>query len=62
MNGDGTNGDSAANGRRSGNRAVSRHAQKAQFDARNRMAEAMDRAKAAELALTELLGSLRAAK
>jgi hypothetical protein len=43
-------------------RSASRQAQKAQFDTRTKLAEAMDTAKAAELALRELVGSFRAAK
>ncbi|KAI8628416.1 hypothetical protein F5Y19DRAFT_137695 [Xylariaceae sp. FL1651] len=43
-------------------RAPSRVAQKMQFDARQRLADAMDTARAAELALRELLSSMRAAK
>ncbi|KAH7021042.1 uncharacterized protein B0I36DRAFT_28221 [Microdochium trichocladiopsis] len=39
-----------------------RAAQKAQLEARHRLADAMDTARAAELALRELLSSLRAAK
>ena len=39
-----------------------RVAQKAQLDARQRLSDAMDTAKAAELALREVLGSLRAAQ
>lgn len=43
-------------------RAPSRAAQKQQFDARQKLADAMDTARAAELALRELLSSWRAAK
>lgn len=44
-------------------RTVSRQAaSKAQFDARSKLADAMDTARAAELALRELIGSWRAAK
>lgn len=44
-------------------RSASRQvAQKAQLDARNRLTDAADTAKAAELALRELIGSVRAAK
>lgn len=43
-------------------RAPSRAAQKIQFDAKQRLADAMDTARAAELALRELLSSMRAAK
>ncbi|RYC55737.1 hypothetical protein CHU98_g10465 [Xylaria longipes] len=43
-------------------RAPSRVAQKVQFDTKQRLAEAMDTARAAELALRELLSSIRAAK
>lgn len=58
-NGD-TNGNAARNGQQ---RSVSRQAaHKAQFDARSKLTDANDSARAAELALRELLGSLRAAK
>ncbi|KAI0204498.1 hypothetical protein F4808DRAFT_474993 [Astrocystis sublimbata] len=43
-------------------RAPSRVAQKTQLDTKQRMAEAVDTARAAELALRELLSSIRAAK
>ncbi|KAI1451546.1 hypothetical protein F4805DRAFT_93524 [Annulohypoxylon moriforme] len=43
-------------------RAPSRTVQKSQLDARQRLADAMDTARAAELALREMLSSLRAAK
>lgn len=43
-------------------RAPSRAAQKIQFDTKHRLADAMDTARAAELALRELLSSIRAAK
>ncbi|RYP75826.1 hypothetical protein DL771_002090 [Monosporascus sp. 5C6A] len=43
-------------------RVPSRVTQKAQLDARQRLADTMDTARAAELALRELLGSWRAAK
>lgn len=43
-------------------RAPSRAAQKQQFDARQKLADALDTARAAELALRELLSSWRAAK
>ncbi|EQL04033.1 hypothetical protein OCS_00280 [Ophiocordyceps sinensis CO18] len=44
-------------------RTVSKHAaQKAQFDVKQKLADAMDTARAAELALRELLSSWRAAK
>jgi hypothetical protein len=44
-------------------RTVSRQAaQRAQFDAKQKLADAMDTARAAELALRELVGSWRAAK
>lgn len=43
-------------------RAPSRAAQKQQLEARQRLADAVDTARAAELALRELLGSWRAAK
>ncbi|KAI1341262.1 hypothetical protein F5Y15DRAFT_377490 [Xylariaceae sp. FL0016] len=43
-------------------RAPSRVAQKTQLDARQKLADAMDTARAAELALRELLSSFRAAK
>ncbi|KAI2468175.1 hypothetical protein F4781DRAFT_432593 [Annulohypoxylon bovei var. microspora] len=43
-------------------RAPSRTVQKSQLDARQRLADAMDTARATELALRELLSSLRAAK
>ncbi|KAI0467504.1 hypothetical protein F4859DRAFT_517941 [Xylaria cf. heliscus] len=43
-------------------RAPSRAAQKVQFDTKQRLADAMDTARAAELALRELLSSIRAAK
>ncbi|KAI0426252.1 hypothetical protein F5Y09DRAFT_70410 [Xylaria sp. FL1042] len=43
-------------------RAPSRVAQKMQFDTKQRLADAMDTARAAELALRELLSSMRAAK
>ncbi|KAI1118613.1 hypothetical protein F5Y14DRAFT_399156 [Nemania sp. NC0429] len=43
-------------------RVPSRAAQKMQFDAKQRLADAMDTARAAELALRELLSSMRAAK
>lgn len=60
---DAPNGDSVPNGRRPAiQRAASRQIQKAQYDSRNKAVDAADRARAAELALTELLGSLRAAK
>ncbi|KAL7621897.1 hypothetical protein AAE478_007397 [Parahypoxylon ruwenzoriense] len=49
--------------RRSGlQRVPSRTAQKSQLDARQKLADAMDTARAAELALRELLSSWRAAK
>lgn len=58
-NGD-TNGNTARNGQQ---RSASRQAaHKAQFDARTKLTDANDSARAAELALRELLGSLRAAK
>ncbi|KAI0413146.1 hypothetical protein F5X98DRAFT_297234 [Xylaria grammica] len=43
-------------------RAPSRVAQKMQFDTKQRLADAVDTARAAELALRELLSSMRAAK
>lgn len=43
-------------------RVPGRIAQKAQLDARQRLTDAMDTARAAELALRELLGSVRAAQ
>jgi hypothetical protein len=43
-------------------RAPSRAAQRMQLDARQKLADAMDTARAAELALRELLSSMRAAK
>jgi hypothetical protein len=43
-------------------RAPSRAAQKVQFDAKQKLSDAMDTARAAELALRELLSSMRAAK
>ncbi|CAJ2504707.1 Uu.00g121010.m01.CDS01 [Anthostomella pinea] len=43
-------------------RAPSRAAQKVQLDTKHKLADAMDTARAAELALRELLGSWRAAK
>lgn len=43
-------------------RAPSRMTQKAQLDSRQKLADAMDTARAAELALREILSSLRAAK
>ncbi|KAI1101261.1 hypothetical protein F4804DRAFT_16068 [Jackrogersella minutella] len=43
-------------------RAPSRTVQKSQLDARQKLADAMDTARAAELALREMLSSLRAAK
>ncbi|KAI0894597.1 hypothetical protein F4806DRAFT_471948 [Annulohypoxylon nitens] len=43
-------------------RAPSRTIQKNQFDARHKLTDAMDTARAAELALREMLSSLRAAK
>jgi hypothetical protein len=43
-------------------RAPSRAAQKVQFDEKQRLADAIDTARAAELALRELLSSMRAAK
>lgn len=49
-------------GRQGPPRAPSRAAQKIQFDAKQRLADAMDTARAAELALRELLSSMRAAK
>ncbi|CAG9943822.1 unnamed protein product [Clonostachys rosea f. rosea IK726] len=43
-------------------RSVSRQAQKAQFDVKHKLSDAMDTARAAELALRELISSWRAAK
>jgi hypothetical protein len=60
------NGDATpdnANKRQAGQRNVSRQvAQKAQYDVKHKLADAMDTARAAELALRELLSSWRAAK
>lgn len=57
------NGDGNGSTRNGQQRSVSRQAaQKAQFDARSKLTDATDTARAAELALRELLGSLRAAK
>ncbi|KAK7743969.1 hypothetical protein SLS62_010384 [Diatrype stigma] len=56
---DGTSQDSTRPGIQ---RAPSRVAQKVQLDARQRLADTMDTARAAELALRELLSSWRAAK
>lgn len=57
------NGDTNGNARNPQQRAPSRQlAQKVQLDVRNKLTEASDSAKAAELALREVLGSLRAAK
>jgi len=55
--------DEEVEGSRSGlQRAASRQAIKQQFEARQRMQDALDTARAAELALRELIGSWRAAK
>lgn len=43
-------------------RAVSKQMQKAQFDVKQKLADAMDTARAAELALREIIGSWRSAK
>lgn len=57
------NGDSSGSSRNAQQRVSSRQAsQKIQLDARNKLTEATDSARAAELALREVLGSLRAAK
>jgi hypothetical protein len=56
-------GDGESEGTRSGpQRAASRQALKQQFDVRQRIQDALDTARAAELALRELIGSWRAAK
>ena len=58
-NGDTDGGSSRNAQQRSASRQV---AQKTQLDARNKLIDASDTAKAAELALRELIGSVRAAK
>ncbi|KAK4155719.1 hypothetical protein C8A00DRAFT_31472 [Chaetomidium leptoderma] len=57
-------GDGTGRGARSGlsQRSVSRQSLKQQLDTRQQIQDAEDRSRAAELALRELLGSLRAAK
>jgi hypothetical protein len=62
--GDGEGSQGATPGKRPSNqRAVSKQVmQKAQFDVKHKLADAMDTARAAELALRELLSSWRAAK
>ncbi|KAI0877437.1 hypothetical protein GGS24DRAFT_511444 [Hypoxylon argillaceum] len=51
-----------ASARQNAQRAPSRAAQKMQLDTKQRLADAVDTARAAELALRELLSSIRAAK
>jgi hypothetical protein len=60
----GADGDGAGRGSRaaSSQRAVGRQSLKQQLDMRQQMQDAQDRSRAAELALRELLSSLRAAK
>lgn len=64
-NGDPSGWDESTESRQSGaqqQRNSSRMAQKQQLDARQKLTDAMDTARAAELALREILGSWRAAK
>jgi hypothetical protein len=54
--------DASSSARAAVQRAPSRASQKAQLDSRQKLADAVDTARAAELALRELVSSLRAAK